>query len=155
MCGTLNFVYFKYRTIHEFKIATKYLFTSVIFIIIWNPLIQVSTNVSIDAKPRNLVPTKLNDFTVYCGRRMWVLQKYVNWSKFARENISVYPSERHSFTNPARSQTPTSFQDPMALCPEQSFNQCLMHLRCTFLWGSYSVLKHKRWFSLRFCREKT
>jgi len=64
ICWTFNFIYFIGRTIHKFKIPTKYLFTEVVFKIIWNPQIQVSTSMSIVVKPRNLVPTKYNDFTV-------------------------------------------------------------------------------------------
>jgi len=47
------------RTIHEYKITMKYLFTLVIFNIILNPQIQMSTNMSIVVKPRNLVSSKL------------------------------------------------------------------------------------------------
>jgi len=61
---TFNFVYLVGRTIHELKIPMKYLFTLVIFNIIWNPQIEVFTNMSIIVKPQNLVPMKLNDFTV-------------------------------------------------------------------------------------------
>jgi len=42
----------------------KIYFHLVIFRIIQNPQIQVSMNLSIAAKPRNIVPMKLNDFTV-------------------------------------------------------------------------------------------
>jgi len=53
------------KAIHEFNIPMKYLLTLVILHIIYNPLFQVSMNVSDVAKPRNFVPMKLNDFTVY------------------------------------------------------------------------------------------
>jgi len=52
--------------IHEFKISTKYLFSLKVILrihIIWNPQIQVSTNMSNVVKPWDFVPTKLN-FTV-------------------------------------------------------------------------------------------
>ena len=59
-----NFVYFVGRTHFKFKIPTKKLFTLVVLHIICNPPIQVSTNMSSIVKPRNVMPTKLNDFTV-------------------------------------------------------------------------------------------
>jgi len=64
--STFNCVNFVCRSIHKYKIPMKYLFTFklVILHIIWNPRIQVSTNMSNVVKPRNFVPTKLNDFTV-------------------------------------------------------------------------------------------
>jgi len=61
---TFNFVFFMGRAIHEFKIPTKYLFTSFLLHIIRNPRTQVSTNLSIAVTPPNFVPIKLNDFTV-------------------------------------------------------------------------------------------
>jgi len=66
MPWTFNFVLFVGMAIYEFKIPTKYLFTSVINIlrIIKNPQIQVSMNMSIVVKPQNFVPMKLNDYTV-------------------------------------------------------------------------------------------
>ena len=63
---TFNFMYLMCRTIYKFN---KYLFTLVIFNIIWSPWIQVSTNISIVVKPRNLVPTKFNYFTVYINSK--------------------------------------------------------------------------------------
>ena len=68
---TFNFMYFTGRTIHEFKIPTKYFFTLDIFNIIWNSRIQVSSNMSIIVKPRNLVQTNLNDFTVHSISELW------------------------------------------------------------------------------------
>ena len=49
---------------HGFKIATNYLFTSVILHIIWNLRIQLSKSMSNVVKPQNVVPTKLNNFTI-------------------------------------------------------------------------------------------
>jgi len=51
-CWTCSLVYFMGRTIQEFKIQMKYFFTLVIFNIIWNPWMQVSTNMSNVVKPR-------------------------------------------------------------------------------------------------------
>jgi len=59
-----HFISWVGQSIHKFKIPKKYLFTWVILNIIWNPWIQVSTNMSIIVKLRILVPTKLNDFIV-------------------------------------------------------------------------------------------
>ena len=44
----------------------KIFFLLVIFNIMWKPWYQVSTNISIFVKPRNLVPMKLNDFKEQC-----------------------------------------------------------------------------------------
>ena len=55
---TFNFVYFVGRAIHKFKILTKYSFTLVLFSIIWNHRIQLSTNMSIINKPQNFEPIK-------------------------------------------------------------------------------------------------
>ena len=52
ICWTCSLVYFMGRTIQEFKIQMKYLFILVIFNIIWNPWMQVSTNMSNVVKPR-------------------------------------------------------------------------------------------------------
>jgi len=65
ICWTYNFVFFVGKTIHEFMIRTKYLFTLVILQIIWNSWIQVSTNMSNGINPRIFVPKILNSFTVY------------------------------------------------------------------------------------------
>ena len=51
-------------TIYSFNIPTNYLFSSVIFYIIWNTQIEVSTNLSIDVKPNQLSAHNLNHFTV-------------------------------------------------------------------------------------------
>jgi len=61
---TFNFVYFVDRAIYEFKIPMKYVFTLDILHITRNTQNQVSTNMSNDVKPRNFVPTELNDFAV-------------------------------------------------------------------------------------------
>jgi len=61
---TFNLVYFVDRAIHEFKIPTKNLYTWVILHIIWNPQIQVFTNMFNVDKPWNFMPMKLNNFTV-------------------------------------------------------------------------------------------
>ena len=68
---TFNFVYFLGRAIHELKIPRKYLFTLVILQIIWNPRIQVSTNMTNVIKSKKFKPTNLNDFTVW-----WRLQLF-------------------------------------------------------------------------------
>ena len=65
---TLHFVYFVDRAIHELNTPTKYLLTIVMLRIRWNPRVQVSTNMSIVVKPRNVVPTKLNDSTLQIPR---------------------------------------------------------------------------------------
>jgi len=56
---------FGVTTIQEFKILKKYLFNLVIFHIILNPRIQVSTIMSIVVKQQKFVPMELNDLTVY------------------------------------------------------------------------------------------
>jgi len=53
--GYLIFVFFIGMTIYEFKIPTKYLFTLVIN---RNPYMQVSMNMSIVFKPKNLYVAK-------------------------------------------------------------------------------------------------
>jgi len=75
-------VYFVGRTIQDFNILLKYLFSFVFLWMIWNPQIQVSTNMSIVVKPWNFVPTKLNDFTVWENPRarvwtneVWLYEK--------------------------------------------------------------------------------
>ena len=62
---TFNFVYFVGMAIHELRFRTKYIFTLVILHIILNPQSLMSKNMSTVVKPRNFVPTKLNDFTVF------------------------------------------------------------------------------------------
>ena len=78
ICWTFNFVFFMVRAIHKLP---KYLFIFVILHIIWNPRIQVSTNMSIMVKPQNYVAMKRNNCTGVrpgvCGRCwqrwLWVL----------------------------------------------------------------------------------
>jgi len=59
----IPFIHFMRRTIHRFKISTKYLFNLVILCVIWK-----STNSNIHEhvdyrQPQNIVHMKLNDFT--------------------------------------------------------------------------------------------
>jgi len=69
---TFNFVCFVVRTIYEFKIPMKYLLTLVIFNIIWNPLIQVSTIMFIVVKSRKFIAHEIKLFysTSAC-RKYW------------------------------------------------------------------------------------
>ena len=76
---TLTFVG---RTIYKFNVTIKYLFTSVILNIIWNPRIQVSINMSIIINPRNFAPTKLNDFTVNTFLRKMYCTIMYDWMVF-------------------------------------------------------------------------
>jgi len=62
ICRTFNFVYFMGSAMHKFKIPTKYLFTSVILHMIWNPQIQVSTNMPYVTKPQNFMQLFLKIF---------------------------------------------------------------------------------------------
>ena len=66
-----SFVYFVCMLIQEFKIPTKYLLTIVIFYIIWNPRIYVSTNMTILVKPRHLVPMKFFYLTSHNYKVGW------------------------------------------------------------------------------------
>ena len=62
------------RSFHEFNIPTKYLFTLVIFNIISNPQIQMSTNIFSVVKSRNSMPKKFYDFLV-CLKQIHVSTK--------------------------------------------------------------------------------
>ena len=72
MRWTFNLMYFVGRTFHKLKISMKYIFPSVIFHKIWKTQIYVSRNMSIIVKPRNLVPTKWNNFTVKKDTVYWL-----------------------------------------------------------------------------------
>jgi len=66
--GTFNFVYLDGRVGFNPRIKDpnkKYLFTSAILYKIKYQRIQVSDDMFIVINPRNFVPTKLNDFTVF------------------------------------------------------------------------------------------
>jgi len=56
---------------------TKLLFTLVILHLVWNPQIQMSTNMSNVVKPRNFMPTKLNDFTVFIMKLQNHLDEFI------------------------------------------------------------------------------
>ena len=58
-------MHFVNSAIHLFKIPTKYFKGNFILSKIENPLIQLSTNMSIVFKPRSFVLMNLNDFTVF------------------------------------------------------------------------------------------
>jgi len=92
---TFNFVYLVGRAIHEFKIPTKLLFTLDLLHLVWNPQIQVSTNVSNVVKPQNFVPTKLNDFTVFIMKLQNHLYEFIciSLQGYARSSRDIRSNE--------------------------------------------------------------